>query len=348
MAVVRGSARPGRRVAATRRTAPPARRGQRPVRFSARIRVGVSGWLYAPWRGHFYPKKLPQRRELEYAAGIFNSIEINGSFYSLQRRESWQRWYAETPDDFVFAVKGSRYLTHMLRLRDAERALANFFAQGVLALKQKLGPILWQLPPQMSFEPQRIDEFLYALPHDTGAALNLARGHDARLAEREYLEIDTVRPLRHAMEIRHRSFVDPRFIEMLRKHNVALVVAETAQRWPLPCDVIADFVYIRLHGDKPSIRAAMDRKRWHNGPNEFAPGRRARNPQIFRTVVSLSQNRCPRRPGATCTATSTTPTSNCAHPPTRVTSCAHSASKRPSIDRRATSGVGCDAREKTG
>jgi len=208
----------------------------------------VSGWLYAPWRGHFYPAKLPQRRELEYAAGIFKSIEINGSFYSLQRRESWQRWYAETPDDFVFAVKGSRYLTHMLRLRDAERALANFFAQGVLALKQKLGPILWQLPPQMSFDPQRIDEFLYALPRDTGGALSLARGHDARLAEREYLEIDTVRPLRHAMEIRHRSFVDPRFIAMLRKHNVALVVAETAQRWPLPCDVTADFVYLRFHG----------------------------------------------------------------------------------------------------
>ena len=250
------------------------------MRFSARIRVGVSGWLYAPWRGHFYPAKLPQRRELEYASGVFNSIEINGSFYSLQRRESWQRWYAETPDDFVFAVKGSRYLTHMLRLRDAERALANFFAQGVLALKHKLGPILWQLPPQMSFEPQRIDEFLYALPHDTGAARNLARGHDARLAEREYLEIDTVRPLRHAMEIRHRSFVDPRFIEMLRRHNVALVVAETAQRWPLPCDVTADFVYIRLHGDKTIYQSGYGPKalaQWAERIRAWASGKEPAN-----------------------------------------------------------------------
>jgi len=249
--VVRGSARPGRKLAARAQAAPrrPAIH-RRPAAGPSRIRIGVSGWLYAPWRGHFYPRKLPQRRELEYAASVFNSIEINGSFYSLQRRESWQRWYAETPDDFIFAVKGSRYITHMLRLRDAGQALANFFAQGVLALNEKLGPILWQLPPQMSFEPARIDEFLHTLPHDTGAALAIARGHDARMGDREYLEIDQVRPLRHAMEIRHRSFVDPRFIELLRKHNVALVVAETAQRWPLPCDITADFVYIRLHGDK--------------------------------------------------------------------------------------------------
>jgi uncharacterized protein YecE (DUF72 family) len=215
-----------------------------------RIRIGVSGWLYAPWRGHFYPEKLPQRRELEYAAGIFNSIEINGSFYSLQHRESWQRWYAETPDDFVFAVKGGRYITHMLRLRDAESALANFFAQGLFALKHKLGPILWQLPPQMGFEPARIEEFLHALPRDTAAALAMARARDARMDDRDYLEIDAVRPVRHAFEIRHRSFLDERFIALLRAHNAALVLADTAQRWPMAVDVTADFVYLRLHGDK--------------------------------------------------------------------------------------------------
>ena len=263
---------------------PPRRRAVRaPLPSSKQIRIGVSGWLYAPWRGHFYPKKLPQRRELEYAASIFNSIEINGSFYSLQRRESWQRWYAETPHDFMFAIKGSRYLTHMLRLRDAERALANFFAQGIFALKHKLGPILWQLPPQMSFEPDRIEEFLHALPRDTGAALAIARGRDARMDDRDYLEIDTVRPLRHAFEIRHASFLDERFIALLRQHNAALVVADTAQRWPMAVDVTADFVYLRLHGDKtiyqsgygPKVLAAWAQRiqAWHEGgePKQLPP-----------------------------------------------------------------------------
>jgi uncharacterized protein YecE (DUF72 family) len=211
--------------------------------------VGVSGWRYEPWRGVFYPKKLAQRRELAYAAGIFSTIEINGSFYSLQRVESWKQWYADTPDDFVFAVKGSRYITHMLRLRDVEQPLANFFAQGVLALNEKLGPLLWQFPPQMSFEPERFAQFLALLPRDTGAALGLARGHDARLDDRAHLEIDQVRPMRHAMEVRHRSFLDERFVAMLGEHNVALVIAETAKKWPLPCDVTADFIYMRLHGD---------------------------------------------------------------------------------------------------
>jgi uncharacterized protein YecE (DUF72 family) len=198
----------------------------------------------------FYPKKLPHRRELEYAAGVFNSIEINGSFYSLQRRESWQRWYRETPPDFVFAVKGARYMTHMLRLRDPEQPLANFLSSGVLALNEKLGPILWQLPPQMSFEPERMREFLALLPRDTGAALAIARGRDARMDDRDYLEIDQVRPMRHAFEVRHASFLDERFMAMLREHNAAFVIADTAKRWPMAFEITADFVYLRLHGDK--------------------------------------------------------------------------------------------------
>ena len=165
--------------------------------------------------------------------------------------ESWKRWHAETPPDFVFAVKGPRYMTHMLKLRNVQTPLANFLASGLLALNEKLGPILWQLPPQMSFHPDVIEPFLAILPRDTDAALDLAHQYEPRIMEgRTYLDIDQTRPLRHAMEIRHASFVDARFIEILRRHNVALVIADTAQRWPMPCDVTADFVYVRLHGDK--------------------------------------------------------------------------------------------------
>ncbi len=116
------------------------------------IRVGISGWTYAPWRGDFYPEGLPQRRELEYAASKLTSIEINGSFYSLQRPSSWEKWRAEVPDDFVFAVKGGRFITHMKRLQDVEQPLANFFAQGVLGLGDKLGPVLWQLPADLPYD----------------------------------------------------------------------------------------------------------------------------------------------------------------------------------------------------
>jgi uncharacterized protein YecE (DUF72 family) len=241
----------------------------------ARIRVGVSGWRYAPWRGAFYPPGLPQRAELTYAASIFSAIEINGSFYSLQRPESYAQWYRETPPDFVFALKGSRYITHMLKLRSVETALANFLASGIFNLRQKLGPILWQLPPQLRYDRERIARFLDLLPHDTEAALSLARKRDARMKGRAKLSIDENRPMRHAIEIRHESFLDATFIELLRQHNVALVVAETAKRWPLVHDVTADFLYIRLHGDRELYRSgygdkALERwaariRAWHEG-----------------------------------------------------------------------------------
>ncbi len=214
------------------------------------VRIGISGWRYAPWRGIFYPKGLPQRSELAFASRMLPTIEINGSFYSLQRPESYAAWHAETPPGFVFAVKGSRYITHMLKLRDADDALANFFASGVLRLDEKLGPILWQFPPQLGFDRERFDAFFSLLPRDTGAALALARRHDSRLAGRAWLAIDRPRPLRHAVEIRHPSFIDPAFVALLRRHRIALVVADTAGRWPLLEDLSADFVYVRLHGDK--------------------------------------------------------------------------------------------------
>lgn len=213
-------------------------------------RIGISGWRYAPWRGVFYPAGLPQRAELEFASSKMNTAEINGSFYSLQRPSSWLAWHAQTPSDFVFSVKAPRYITHMLKLNDARVPLANFFASGVLALRDKLGPILWQLPPNLGFHADRLEAFLALLPRDTAQALALAREHDARLEGRAWLEPARTRALRHALEIRHPSFVDPAFIALLRRQGVALVVADTAGRWPLVEDVTADFVYVRLHGDE--------------------------------------------------------------------------------------------------
>jgi uncharacterized protein YecE (DUF72 family) len=214
------------------------------------VRVGLSGWRYASWRGRFYPKGLPHRRELEHASTVFDSLELNGSFYSLQRPERYARWRAETPRDFVFAVKGSRYITHMLKLNRIEPALANFFASGLASLREKLGPILWQLPPNLAFNPERIDAFLSLLPRDARTASRLARRHDARVEGRAQTTFGTNRPLRHALEVRHPSFAVPEFIALLRKHGVAFVVADTGGKWLEHQDVTADFVYVRLHGPK--------------------------------------------------------------------------------------------------
>lgn len=216
----------------------------------ADIRIGISGWRYAPWRGVFYPDKLPQRRELEYASRMLPTIEINGSFYSLQSPEFYAQWFDDTPDDFVFAVKGPKYITHMRRLKEIETPLANFFANGLFELKHKLGPILWQFPPMLPFKPERFEAFFAQLPHDTEAAAAIAAGHDHRVEGRTSLEPDAKRRLRHAVEIRHESFIDPAFIALLRKYRIALVVADTAGKWPLLEDLSADFVYLRLHGDK--------------------------------------------------------------------------------------------------
>jgi uncharacterized protein YecE (DUF72 family) len=213
-----------------------------------KVRIGVSGWRYTPWRGNFYPKKLAQARELEYAARIFPSIELNGSFYSLQRPSSYALWAQQTPPGFVFAIKGSRYITHMLKLRNIETALANFLASGLFELGDKLGPILWQFPPMTRFHEDVFEDFLSILPRTTEQAMWIAHAHDARLKDRYSLKPKVDMPLRHAMEVRHESFVDPAFIALLRRHGVAWVVADTPRPWPLFEDVTADFVYMRLHG----------------------------------------------------------------------------------------------------
>jgi uncharacterized protein YecE (DUF72 family) len=227
-------------------TAPPPRDSLR----MGNVRIGISGWRYEPWRGIFYPQDLAQHRELEFASRAFASVEINGSFYSLQAPASWSAWYAATPPGFVFSVKGPRYITHMLRLKGALKPLANFFASGIFNLREKLGPILWQFPASLHYREERFEEFLRLLPRDTDEALRLARRRDARMHGRSVLRIDANRPLRHAFEIRHASFASDAFVEQLRRHAAALVVADTAGKWPLLEEVTTDFMYLRLHGDK--------------------------------------------------------------------------------------------------
>jgi uncharacterized protein YecE (DUF72 family) len=213
-----------------------------------RVHIGVSGWRYEPWRGHFYPRGLAQAKELQYAARVFNSLELNGSFYSLQRPSSYACWAEDTPPGFVFAIKGSRYITHMLKLRNIDAAMGNFFASGLFELGPKLGPFLWQFPPMMRFNADLFEEFFARLPKTTKAAAKIALQRDHRLQGRESLQPDANRRLRHCVEVRHESFVDPAFIALCRKYGVAWVVADTPKPWPLFEDVTSDFIYMRLHG----------------------------------------------------------------------------------------------------
>ncbi|HEX3438129.1 MAG TPA: DUF72 domain-containing protein [Pseudacidobacterium sp.] len=222
-----------------------------------KVRIGISGWTYAPWRGVFYPEKLPQKKELNFAASIFPTIEINGTFYSLQRPSSYEHWAAETSDDFVFAVKGTQFITHQRRLRDIEAPLANFFASGLLKLGKKLGPILWQFPPSFRFDPEAIESFFRLLPHDTDDAASIAAEHERWMHGRVFIESEKKLPLRHAIEIRHKSFVTPEFVQLLRKYNVALVCAD-AVNWPRLMDVTSDFVYCRLHGSEVLYSSGYD------------------------------------------------------------------------------------------
>lgn len=220
------------------------------------VRIGISGWSYPGWRGKFYPKGLPQKRELEYAARQFASVEINSTFYRMQTPDAFAAWAAQAPEDFVFAVKGPRFITHMKQLNDVTVPLANFFASGVLRLGAKLGPILWQFSPRFRFDADRLAAFFALLPRDTKAAARLGRRHDHRLKAPAWLKADE-RALRHAIEIRHDSFRSQAFIDLLRKHDVALVCADTVE-WPLLMDVTSDFVYCRLHGSEELYASGYD------------------------------------------------------------------------------------------
>ena len=250
------------------------------------VRIGISGWRYPGWRGVFYPPKLAQRRELTFAASRFASVEINGTFYSLQRPSSFRLWSESTPEDFVFAVKGPRLITHMYKLRNVGQALANFLASGLLELGPKLGPVLWQFAPQMQYTRERFAAFFASLPRTHGAAASMARLHGPRLqgraaaAVREGVAPDS--PIRHCVEIRHESFACPEFIEQLREHDIGLVVADTVA-WPLLFDVTSDFVYCRLHGSEELYASGYEDEAlevwadrivaWTTG--RYAEGRRA-------------------------------------------------------------------------
>lgn len=222
------------------------------------VRVGISGWRYAPWRGVFYPPGLPQRRELAYVAEHLGTVEVNGSFYAMQRPETYRSWLAEVPTGFLFSVKGPRFITHNKRLVDVGTPLANFFASGVLALGASLGPVLWQLPPTTAFDADRLAAFCALLPTSTLAAADLAARHDQRVDGRAWTTTDADRPLRHVLEVRHRSFEDPALPDVLRAYGVGLVVADTAGRWPVVEDVTTDLVYIRLHGDRELYVSGYD------------------------------------------------------------------------------------------
>lgn len=186
------------------------------------IRVGVGGWTFEPWRGPFYPDGLPQKRELEYASRALTTIEINGTYYSSFKPESWQKWHDETPDDFMFAVKASRFCTNRRVLAEAGPSIEKFFAQGINRLGRKLGPINWQLANTKKFDPADCKDFLSLLPKKLGKL-----------------------KLRHAIEVRHSSFATPAFYRLAKKHGVAIVAAKS-EDFPEIDEPTADFTYARL------------------------------------------------------------------------------------------------------
>jgi uncharacterized protein YecE (DUF72 family) len=212
--------------------------------------IGISGYDYKGWRGRFYPEDVRTADWLAYASRVFNSIELNGTFYSLKSPDVFRRWAAATPDDFVFAVKGSRFITHNLKLARAERALANFYASGVLALGRKTGPFLWQLPATYRYDRARVERFLAILPRDSRQAAALAAEHDERLRRGALVDSAVRVPYRHAFEVRHPTYFTGEFFTLLRERRCGFVIADTAGRYPYAEEVTADFVYVRLHGSQ--------------------------------------------------------------------------------------------------
>ncbi|SIP97568.1 Uncharacterized conserved protein YecE, DUF72 family [Paracoccus thiocyanatus] len=194
---------------------------------TGRIRIGVGGWTYEPWRGSFYPEGLAQRRELEHASRALTSIEINGTYYGAQKPESFRKWHDETPGDFVFSLKAPRYATNRKVLADAGESVARFLSGGLMLLGDKLGPINWQFMPTKTFDPKDFEAFLKLLPAT-------AEG----------------RALRHVVEVRHDSFRNPDFLAMLREHGVAAVIAADG-KFPQIADPTAPFVYARIMGTSP-------------------------------------------------------------------------------------------------
>jgi uncharacterized protein YecE (DUF72 family) len=252
---------------------------------AGRIRVGVGGWTYEPWRGVFFPKGLPQAKELEYASARLTSIEINGTYYGSQKPASFAKWRDETPDDFVFAVKGPRFATNRRVLAEAGESIERFFKTGVTELKAKLGPINWQFATSKRFDPEDFAAFLKLLPKSVDGL-----------------------PIRHAVEVRHESFKSPDLIALAREHEVAVVIAGDSE-YPDIADVTAPFVYARIMGtiedeEQGYVAAALDQwakraKTWAAGgsPEDLAtvaaPQFDAAGREVFLYVISGAKERNP-------------------------------------------------------
>ncbi|MGG1947393.1 DUF72 domain-containing protein [Trinickia sp. NRRL B-1857] len=237
---------------------------------AARIRVGIGGWTYEPWRGRFYPNDLTQKRELEYASRKLTSIEINGTFYGTQRATSFEKWHDETPEDFVFSLKAPRFATNRRVLAEAGDSVERFFSSGVLALKDKLGPINWQFAPTKQFDAEDFDAFLQLLPN----------------------KIDG-RAIRHAVEVRHESFAHPEFISLAREYEVAIVMAGDSD-YPQIADVTAPFVYARIMGTAETETlgyAARDLDAWATRAQQWAAGAQ---PDDLRRVEETAPEPAPR------------------------------------------------------
>jgi uncharacterized protein YecE (DUF72 family) len=213
------------------------------------VRVGISGYDYAGWRGVFYPESIPRRGWLRHASEAFDSIELNGTFYSLKSPANFEKWARTVPPPpFVLAIKGSRFITHYLKLRNCEVALANFLASGVLVLGRRTGPVLWQLPAAYAFDAERMDAFMGQLPRHSRQAAEMAAGHDARLKRGALTESPAQVRYRHAFEVRHPSYFHEEFYDILRSHRMAFVAADSAGKFPMALETTAPFVYVRLHG----------------------------------------------------------------------------------------------------
>jgi uncharacterized protein YecE (DUF72 family) len=218
---------------------------------AARIRVGIGGWTYAPWRNNFYPAKLTQKRELEYASRQLRAIEINGTYYSPQKPATYARWRSETPDGFMFSLKAPRFTTDRRTLADAGKAIDDFVFGGLAEFGDRLGPILWQLPPYKAFDRADLAAFLDQLPRDLD-------GH----------------ALRHVLEVRHASFKSAEYLELARKYRVPTVFTDSPQ-YPSFADVTGDFVYARLMRSESAIPtgyADADLDHWAQRAKQWAGG----------------------------------------------------------------------------
>jgi uncharacterized protein YecE (DUF72 family) len=250
---------------------------------AGKIYVGMSGWTFDGWKGAFYPKDLSKAKELGFASRQVNSIEVNGTFYSLQKPATFARWHDETPDDFCFAIKAPKYITLVRRLKEVDEPLATFFASGLFCLKDKLGPILWQFPPNVMLKDDRFEKFLKLLPHDSKSASRLAKKHSPRFKDRVHTRVHGDFPIRHAFEFRHPSFKNPKFIELLRKHGVAVVFAHSGMKSPYMEDLTADFVYARMHGQDSQFKKGYPDKfigEWAERVLLWTRGRQPRDAEL--------------------------------------------------------------------